>query len=57
VDRQAAETLYIRTISYAELRFDVMRMPEGKRKNDLAPRVEQALHLFKDRTLTFDLEG
>jgi toxin FitB len=38
-------------------RFDVMRMPEGMRKNDLAPRVEQALHLFKDRTLTFDVEA
>jgi toxin FitB len=57
LDRQAAETLHISTISYAELRFGVMRMPEGKRKNDLAPRVEQALHLFKDRTLTFDLEA
>src|ERR1700730_7409071 len=57
VDRQAAETLHIRTIRYAELRFDVMRMPEGKRKNDLALRVEQALHLFKDRTLTFDIEA
>jgi toxin FitB len=57
LDRQAAETLYISTISYAEFRFGVMRMPEGKRKNDLAPRVAQALHLFKDRTLTFDLEA
>jgi predicted nucleic acid-binding protein len=57
VDRQAAETLHIRTTSHAELRFDVTRMPEGKRKNDLAPRVEQALHLFKGRTLTFDVEA
>jgi predicted nucleic acid-binding protein len=57
LDRQAAETLHISTISYAEFRFGVMRMSEGKRKNDLAPRVEQALHLFKDRTLTFDLEA
>jgi hypothetical protein len=57
VDRQAAETLHIRTTSYAELRFDVTRMPEGKRKNDLAPRVEQGPHLFKGRTLTFDVEA
>lgn len=57
LDRQAAETLHLSTISYAELRFGVRRMPEGKRKNDLAARVEQALHLFKDRTLTFDLEA
>ncbi len=41
LDRQAAETLHLSTISYSELRFAVMRMPEGKRKNDLAARVEQ----------------
>jgi len=57
LDRQTAETLHLSTISYADLRFGVMRMPEGKRKNDLAARVEQALHLFKDRTLAFDLEA
>jgi toxin FitB len=55
LDRQAAETLHLSTISYAELRLGVMRMPEGKRKKDLAARVEQALHLFKDRTLAFDV--
>jgi toxin FitB len=55
LDRQAAETLHLSTISYAELRFGVMRMPEGKRKKDLAARVEQALHLFKDRTMAFDV--
>ena len=32
-----------------------MRMPDGKRKDDLTARVEQALQLFKDRTLAFDV--
>src|SRR6266567_1143206 len=57
LDRQAAETLHLSTVSYAELRFGILRLPDGKRKNDLAVKVEQVLNLFKDRTLTFDLEA
>lgn len=55
LDSQAAETLYLSTISYAELRFGVLRLPHGKRKNELGAKIEQALNLFKDRTLGFDL--
>jgi toxin FitB len=57
LDSQAAETLYLSTVSYAELRFGVLRLPDGKRKNDLVAEVEQVLNLFKDRILTFDLEA
>lgn len=57
LDSQAAETLHLSTVSYAELRFGVLRLPHGKRKNDLAAEVEQVLRLFRDRTLTFDLEA
>ena len=57
LDSQAAETLHLSTVSYAELRFGVLRLPHGKRKNDLATEVEQVLKLFKDRTLAFDLEA
>ena len=57
LDSQAAETLHLSTVSYAELRFGVLRLPHGKRKNDLAAEVEQVLNLFKDRILTFDLEA
>jgi hypothetical protein len=57
LDSQAAETLHLSTVSYAEFRFGVLRLPDGKRKNDLAVKVEQVLSLFKDRTLTFDLEA
>lgn len=55
LDRQVAETLHLSTVSYAELRFGGLRLPHGKRKNDLAAKVEQVLNLFKDQTLTFDL--
>lgn len=55
LDKQAAETLYISTITYAELRYGVEKAPEGKRKKELAARIERVLDLFKDRTLTFDI--
>jgi len=57
LDSQAAETLYISTISYAELRFGVLRLPEGKRKKELAARIERALGIFRDRTLAFDVQA
>jgi toxin FitB len=55
LDNQAAETLYITTITYAELRYGVEKLPEGKRKKELAARIERVLDLFKDRTLAFDI--
>lgn len=57
LDNQAAETLYLSAISYAELRFGVLRLSHGKRKNALGAKVEQGLNLFKDRTLAFDIEA
>jgi toxin FitB len=57
LDDQAAETLYISTVSYAELRTGILRMPDGKRKNDLAARITRVLEMFKHRTLSFDVES
>lgn len=54
LDHQNAETLYITSISRAELWFGVLRLPDGKRKNALAAQVERVLALFTDRTLAFD---
>lgn len=54
LDRQNAETLFMTVISRAELRFGVLKLPEGKRKNALAIQIERVLDLFKDRTLEFD---
>jgi len=55
LDEQAAETLYISTVSYAELWIGVLRLPDGKRKKDLAASVQAVLELFRQRTLTFDV--
>jgi predicted nucleic acid-binding protein len=55
LDKQASETLYISTITYAELSYGVEKLPEGKRKKELGGRIERILDLFKDRTLPFDI--
>ncbi len=57
LDSQVAETLYMTTITRAELRFGVLRLPDGKRKQDLAARIEEVLNLFNDRMLAFDVEA
>lgn len=54
LDNQNAETLYITAVTRAELRFGVLRLPNGKRKSALAARIERVLDLFEDRTLDFD---
>jgi predicted nucleic acid-binding protein len=54
LDKQVAETLFMTTISRAEILFGVSRLPDGKRKTTLAAQIEQVLELFKDRTLDFD---
>ena len=54
LDNQSAETLFLTAISRAELRFGVLKLPDGKRKNALAAQIERVLDLFKDRTLDFD---
>lgn len=54
VDSQTAESLYITAVTRAELRFGALRLPNGKRKNELAAQLERVLELFKDRTLAFD---
>jgi len=45
------------TISYAELRFGVLKMPDGKRRNDLAAQIDRALELFKDRMIEFNVKA
>ncbi len=57
LDEQNAETLYISTISYAELRIGVLKMSAGKRRESLTGNVDRVLHLFRDRTLCFDIEA
>ncbi len=54
LDNQAAETLFITAVSRAELRFGVLKLADGKRKNALQVHIDRVLKLFEDRMLSFD---
>ncbi len=56
LDRQKAETLYISTISIAEILFGVAALPAGRRRNRFAESFEREVaRLFEGRILSFDL--
>jgi predicted nucleic acid-binding protein len=55
IDSQIVETLYLSTISLAELRFGIASLPPGKRRDTLHTSLEQRiLPLFVGRILSFD---
>ena len=58
LDAQAAESLYLTTISLAELLLGIASLPTGKRRRVLAAALEkQILMLFGERVLPFDISG
>lgn len=54
LDEQAAETLYLSSITLAELMFGIGALPQGHRRDRLAATLEGVLALFADRILSFD---
>ena len=55
IDAQIIESLYLSTISLAELRFGIAVLPPGKRRDTLHASLEQRiLPLFIGRILRFD---
>lgn len=55
IDEQIIETLYLSTITLAELRFGIAVLPDGQRRDTLHTRLEQrVLPLFAGRILPFD---
>ena len=54
---QAAETLYLSSVTLAELLFGIAALPSGKRKDMLALTLEGLMGLFKDLVLPFDVEA
>jgi toxin FitB len=54
LNEQAAETLYLSSVTLAELLFGIGALPAGKRKNLLGRSLDGLLALFKDRVLPFD---
>jgi len=54
LDVQTAETLFLSSISVAELLFGFGALPDGRRKDMLAARIDCLLDQFVGRILPFD---
>lgn len=54
---QAAETLYLSSVTVAELLFGIGVLPEGKRKDRLTLALNGLLDLFPGRILPFDTDA
>lgn len=54
---QTAETLYLSSVTLAELPFGIGALPAGKRKDMLTQTLDGLLELFRGRVLPFDLDA
>ncbi|ODT80481.1 MAG: plasmid stability protein StbB [Pelagibacterium sp. SCN 64-44] len=54
LDEQVAETLYISSVTVAELLFGIGALPDGRRKQKLTATLDGMLPLFAGRILAFD---
>ena len=54
---QAAETLYLSSVTLAELLFGIGALLAGKRKDMLAQALDGLMGLFRDRVLSFDVDA
>ncbi len=54
---QAAETLYLSSVTLAELLFGIGTLPAGKRKDMLTQALDGLMGLFRDRMLPFDTDA
>lgn len=54
---QAAETLYLSSVTLAEMLFGIAALPAGKRKDMLAQTLDGLMRLFRARVLSFDVDA
>lgn len=54
---QAVETLYLSSVTLAELLFGIAALPAGKRKEMLEQAINGLMSLFRDRVLPFDIDA
>ena len=54
---QAAETLYLPSVTLAELLFGIRALPAGKRRDMLTQALDGLMGLFRDRVLPFDTDA
>jgi predicted nucleic acid-binding protein len=56
LDRQAPETLYLTTITLAELQAGIEILPVGRRRTALQAATTDLIAQFEGRVLSFDLD-
>lgn len=54
LDEQTAETLFLSSVTIAELMFGIGSLPKGKRRDRLTAALDGMLDLFAGRILPFD---
>ncbi len=54
LDAQVAETLFLSSVTLAELMFGIGALPMGRRKDNLAATLDGLVDLFETRILAFD---
>jgi hypothetical protein len=57
LNEQIAETLYLTSVTLAELLFGIAVLPAGRRKNTSTRALDGLLALFGDRVLPFDTDA
>lgn len=54
LDAQVADTIYLSSVSLAELLFGISCLPSGRRKDTLTALLDDLLAAFGERVLAFD---
>lgn len=57
LDAQAAETLFLSSITIAELAFGIGSLPTGRRREALSAALDGVIELFEGRILAFGAEA
>lgn len=57
LNAQPAETLYLSTVTLAEMSFGIATLTDGKRKTMLAQALDGWMRLFEGRLLPFDVDA
>lgn len=57
LDDQVIESLYLSSVTLAELLFGIACMPTGRRKDGMARKLNELLAIFEPRVLPFDGEA
>jgi hypothetical protein len=57
LDAQVAETLFLSSVTVAELSFGIGALPAGRRRGRLAAALDGVLDAFAGRILAFDTEA